>query len=531
MRIRRLYIALLFLVCASVAGAGSLSPPVPARPDMLVGAFYFPGWGRPESWYCIRASQPTLHPLLGYYDQASPQAADWHIRWALEHGVSFFAYDYYSEGGSQMLESALDDGLLRSRYLPQFRFCLNWCNHGDVKKMDERELARFGEIVVPKYLCHPSYLRVDGKPVVMILAGASFVKTLGVERARTAFGQLEQRCKDAGLPGIYLVFCEGQITSTRDVEDSLAAGARAFCLYNYPYAGTAFTGPGRGGTATYAHLIQQGEGLWRHWRGLTAGRFWPTVMPGWDRRPWTRDHDLVRTGSTPALFERSLRTARDYANRDRVVMIEAWNEWGEGSVLEPSTEWRFGYLDRVRKVFCAHTGGHVDMDPASRNLPRPVFAGGLPRIDTWRFDYDAQGWTRSGATELTPAWGLIRTTTTTGDPQLTSPATYLLCAAYDRVRLRMRVEGPTGGPATATGQIFWSTVERDMSERSSVTFPVAMDGAWHVIDVPLRGVAGWTGMMDRCRVDPVDVAGATIDVDEVRFVPCAQQAGGFRAKR
>ena len=30
---------------------------------------------------------------------------------------------------------------------------------------------------------------------------------------------------------------------------------------------------------------------------------WPTVMPGWDRRPWTKYDDLISTGSTPELFE------------------------------------------------------------------------------------------------------------------------------------------------------------------------------------------------------------------------------------
>ena len=117
---------------------------------------------------------------------------------------------------------------------------------------------------------------------------------------------------------------------------------------------------------SYEHLIEQGEALWKHWRGITDGRFWPTVMLGWDRRPWTKDEDLIRTGSTPELFEKSLGKSRDYLNPERIVMIEAWNEWGEGSVLEPSVEQHFKYLEKVREVFCPKAGAHRDVSPSPR---------------------------------------------------------------------------------------------------------------------------------------------------------------------
>lgn len=492
---------------------------------MLVGAFYFPGWARAESWYCIRANRQALHPLLGYYREGDPGAAEWHIRWALEHGVSFFAFDHYTQDGSQWLETALDDGFLRARSIGRFRFCLNWCNHGPASLMTEAELEHFADLALSKYLKHPSYLRIDGKPVVMILAGCSFVKTLGVERARAAFARFEQRCKDAGLGGLALVFGEGEVQSEQDVRDGLAAGARNFFLYNYPYAGTPFTGPGKAGEASYAHLIEQGERLWKHWRAITGGRFWPTVMPGWDRRPWTKDADLVRTGSTPDLFERSLRQAREHVNGDRVVLIEAWNEWGEGSVLEPSVEHRFAYLDRVRRVFCPGAGPHTDTDPATARTRRPVFNLELPAISCWRFDRDAEGWTSTAIDDLRAQWGTLTMVTRTNDPQLTSPATYLRCADYPQARIRMRATPPPGAPEAATGQLFWSTVDHGLSEAASVHFQVALDGRWHDYTLDLSACPRWAGVTDRFRLDPVDVPGVRVDLDEIRL--CRRgEAGG-----
>ena len=380
------------------------------------------------------------------------------------------------------------------------------------------QLERFGDLVIRKYLTHPSYLKIEGKPVVMILVGNGFVRNLGVEGARQRFGRFEERCKQAGLAGAYLVFCEGEIGGEEDVKNAFAAGTRAFCLYNYPYAGSGVNGPGKHAEMSYEHLIEQGEALWKHWRGITQGRFWPTVMPGWDRRPWTKDQDLIRTGSTPDLFEKSLRMSRDCLNPDRIMMIEAWNEWGEGSVLEPSVEHGFKYLERVRKVFCPKAA-HLESGNANLEMARPhgmVFDLKLPAIAEWRFDFDAERWTGVGVSGLKTEWGALKFTTSTADPQLTSPVTYLDCKNYPRMMVRMRAH-PCEGRKDASGQVFWSTVDAGLSEASSVKFGVLLDGLWHEHEIALKSNPEWKGRTDRLRLDPVDVAGLTVEVDEIRF--------------
>jgi hypothetical protein len=35
-----------------------------------------------------------------------------------------------------------------------------------------------------------------------------------------------------------------------------------------------------------------------------------------------------------------------------MALLEAWNEWGEGSYIEPNTEFGFGDLEAIRAVFC-----------------------------------------------------------------------------------------------------------------------------------------------------------------------------------
>ena len=64
-------------------------------------------------------------------------------------------------------------------------------------------------------------------------------------------------------------------------------------------------------------------------------------------------------GNTPAAFKEALTRARAFLDTQpadrRILTINAWNEWTEGSYLEPDTEHRMAYLEAVRKVFGAAT--------------------------------------------------------------------------------------------------------------------------------------------------------------------------------
>lgn len=37
-------------------------------------------------------------------------------------------------------------------------------------------------------------------------------------------------------------------------------------------------------------------------------------------------------------------------NNERIIMVNCWNEWGEGSYLEPDTINKMGYLEAVRDI-------------------------------------------------------------------------------------------------------------------------------------------------------------------------------------
>ena len=119
-----------------------------------------------------------------------------------------------------------------------------------------------------------------------------------MDGAKHAFDRFQQKAKDAGLPGVYIMFCQDAL-GPKEIEGCRAIGVNAFGRYNYPYQGTGFTGPGKHGEFSYQFIAEQGEQMWKQWRDLTKGDYWPTVMAGWDRRPWCKNEDVIITGIDP----------------------------------------------------------------------------------------------------------------------------------------------------------------------------------------------------------------------------------------
>jgi hypothetical protein len=64
----------------------------------------------------------------------------------------------------------------------------------------------------------------------------------------------------------------------------------------------------------------------------------------------------VIVNNTPEAFTAALQSAKSFATQNlpptkRLITLNSWNEWTEGSYLEPDTVNGMAYLDAVHKVF------------------------------------------------------------------------------------------------------------------------------------------------------------------------------------
>ena len=79
----------------------------------------------------------------------------------------------------------------------------------------------------------------------------------------------------------------------------------------------------------------------------------PGAFSGWDNTPRKGKHGLVLTHSSPQLFEKFLteqiRRAKEVYKKD-MLFLAAWNEWAEGSMLEPTKKDKYRYLEAVKNA-------------------------------------------------------------------------------------------------------------------------------------------------------------------------------------
>jgi hypothetical protein len=334
-----------------------------ARAEYLIGTYYFPGWTNnakglehPIPWDPIK-EYPEKMPALGWYSDSDPEVLRQQIKWMREFGIGFVAFDWYWDGKNTYLEQALN-AFRASKKPGDMKFTLLWANHykfpGGLPEY--RLMVRYW---VARYFSDPDFLRIDGTPAVFIFgvdAFAEAAKTLGVSPAELVV-MANNIAAEAGFTGIYFI---GGTPALEHWVTGVAPSGQlsALSAYNYHL--------GYSGSAESVSLMPEGyqqlDAAYRqNWEWILARGTLPYVIPmtsGWDKRPWggSKNPKHDESISTPAQFEAHLREARRLMDvfpqkTKRMGIICCWNEFGEGSYIEPTKKNGLEHLRVIKKVF------------------------------------------------------------------------------------------------------------------------------------------------------------------------------------
>ncbi|MFO1283499.1 MAG: glycoside hydrolase family 99-like domain-containing protein [Burkholderiales bacterium] len=337
-------------------------------------AFYLPQFHRiPENdawwgegfteWTNVRRAlpqfpgheQPKWPGELGFYDLTDPAVAEAQAALARHHGIEGFCYYFYWFNGRRLLERPLEEML--SRGTPDFPFCVCWANENWTRRWDgaEHEILMeqrygledsaqlFDEFL--RLFRDPRYIRIRGRPLLLVYKAAiipEVAETMRLWRARA----------DAlGVSRPFLVACE-----TAKMSDAVRAAFDAVVEFpphghqlawmNAKIAGLV---PGYAGVVTSfrAQVIQSLK------RDAGARKTFRCVMPSWDNTARRGSRGTVFAGSSPELFgfwvERmAIDTRMRLSGEERLLFVNAWNEWGEGCCLEPDARYGRQYLEAFR---------------------------------------------------------------------------------------------------------------------------------------------------------------------------------------
>lgn len=373
--------------------AAFAGPAAQAAPAYDVAAYYFPGFhhdARNDSylgadyteWRNIKAAKPGYDghfqprvPTWGYLDESRVEVMEKKIDFAADHGVTAFIYDWYWYDNKPFLEAPLNEGILKAKNKDRIKFYLMWANHD---WLDIFPLGRPGsggtiwpgavnratfdnlvDHVIKDYFKASNYYKIDGAPVFSIYELGTFVNGLGgMENAKAGLDSFRAKVKAAGFPDLHLnCILWGNIPSTiggvpgdktptqgKTVE---ALGFGSLATYTW----THYVGP----IGDYIPWAEKGIAAWSGYDRDFATTYYPNVTIGWDTNPRRVNYDANHiTGNTPNRFAAQLWKARKYLDgkptRKKLIMINSFNEWPEGSYLEPDTVYESEYAEAVRDV-------------------------------------------------------------------------------------------------------------------------------------------------------------------------------------
>jgi lipopolysaccharide biosynthesis protein len=366
----------------TIAASGSLQS---SKKRARMIAFYLPQfhpipendkwWGRGfTEWANVSRAQPLfsnhyqphIPADLGFYDLRLAESRIAQAELAAQFGIEGFCYWHYWFKGRRLLERPFNEVLSTGQ--PKLPFCLAWANETWSRRWlgEEKDILMAQEYSPEDDVNHthwlatafsdPRYIRVNGRPLFLIY------RPLHLPNPKQTTETMREVCIKHGLTEPYLVgvnahcpdadartagfdgtlnfepqlgylpdFMSDKMTLSKLVRN-VSAGIRSPRLKIYDYSAA--------------------RRLMLRWK--KSFPTYPCIFVGWDNTPRRGRNGIIVINSTPERFGSGLKeivqSVLDKPQEDRLIFINAWNEWAEGNHLEPDFKHGLAYLEAIRKA-------------------------------------------------------------------------------------------------------------------------------------------------------------------------------------
>ena len=368
------------------------------------------GW---TEWELVKSAMPRFPghaqpkvPEWGCTDETNPKAMEHDIQAMRDYGITTVIFDWYRYDNGSFLEDALRKGFLQAPNRNSVKFALMWANHDYVDlfpaapgkphrlwhpgPVTRKTFDETIDTVIKDFFSQPNYWKINGAPYFSIYELNTLERGLGGRAAlQDALRHFREKTKAAGFPDLHLnavawgldhlslkperkpasaaIESMGKdvLEPPRNVAELAGhlgiSSVTSYCwIHHVPIPNP---------TGTYKDWAAKSEARWPGMQSSYSVPYFPNVSMGWDssprtdsKQPWNPalgyPYTGVITDNTPAEFKGALVAAKRYLDREpktaRILTINAWNEWTEGSYLLPDRVHGTAYLEAIRDVFGNH---------------------------------------------------------------------------------------------------------------------------------------------------------------------------------
>lgn len=319
--------------------------------------------------------QPHLPADLGFYDLRLPEIKHAQEELAFRYGIEGFCYYHYWFGnGKQLLEKPLQDKLAdKTLKLP---FMLNWANGSWYKKQwrkdktgdkvlmeqlygDKKDIENHFYTLLPAFT-DKRYIRINNKILFEIDWPSDNEDK--INETIEIWRNLAQKEGIGEFCFLYHIwFYKNKIDArNQGVEKLLGKNfdmAVNSTLFN-EYHITSFLSKAKNklfANLSIKNIYDYSETVEKSLSYIDEDeRIIPEIFPNFDHSPRSNGKKPIYINSTPEnwgkFVKNTLNVIKDKPEEKQIVMIRAWNEWGEGNYLEPDLQYGHGYLEALKRA-------------------------------------------------------------------------------------------------------------------------------------------------------------------------------------
>lgn len=340
--------------------------------NMIVGAFYFMWYGRPGQWQ----TGHDYTPVLGEYDSRDPRVMAYHTEWARAAGIDFFMTSYNprdEDGGSTHVVDAFTRYLTQPNVVPnaiayEAQMALNpnpWQPYdfttdpdGDGKTIGQQFVEDMQRLITYGWVYSPNYYKIDGRPVI-------YFWTFFLWRNWwTYLDQVVTNFKNAGLLPPYFI---GNIEAWDPPDNPGFNWHQTRGRIQAVSSPLMYVDDNR--LDNYYNLVME---RWRVWRNVAESygiRFVPAAIPGYSDRAMRGPSRRILPREDGNALRKHWAMAKEVYSKDLpMVTVTTFNEWHEGTQIEPALEYGTLYIETNKKSRLQSTRLWVDY----RDLKRIV---------------------------------------------------------------------------------------------------------------------------------------------------------------
>lgn len=307
--------------------------------------------------------QPHLPTDLGFYDLRVPEVREQQAQLAKEYGIYGFCYYHYWFNGKRILNRPIDEVLNAKN--PDFPFMLCWANQtwgrgwiGEEKEvLIKQTYSEEDDINHASWLCDSvfndeRYIRIYNRPAFIIYRPhdlPNYRKT--IETFKTI--AVKKNCPEPYLIG------SNSHTQNLDGFDHILNFEPQLGLLPDAFKDSPSLSKWKRNVKLKVNSNILKIYDYKEVKRIMAARkfdykFLPCVFVGWDNTARRGKNGVIVKGQNKYDFKESVSVAKaiikDYPDEEKIIFINAWNEWAEGNHLEPCIKYGHQYLEAIKEA-------------------------------------------------------------------------------------------------------------------------------------------------------------------------------------